>query len=717
MPLRSTTTRRKSPGRARQKSLTRVTTTSAATNTSLLEPEFEMDFDEGSKVLARWPGTNLYYKAVVTYVRDDDNEYDVKYEDGTIFTIKARDVTKPNSFKRRTSRGRSKSKTRESKKTTTESKSETKKTTTETKSETKKREPNKARSQKSDSEGDKEDEEVMIKVLSRRKTLTKSSSAKTIPKASEMISKITSSVQNNVMKRSLLSLTDIKSKRLMDESDDEAKEEDKEISFNSSAYVKRTSYLSSLDNNTPLFSNHLKDPSDDLDGKFRRRTSARIASKLVELSSDDERPKPVSNPEIILRRSKKESFWSGWNFEWLGCLFFMVLGAFILLSLHLLCKSGSCRPAIPKLPQSLKAYLDPYCFGLIFTEIAVISILSLVPIGPSMKNVSGQSVRKNGFLTLLACLALLPALVMQQVDLKFVSKNYFRLMISSFSLGALGSLLAFGYSYLYPGSNARNSRGNTGNLIVDFFHGRERNPMLWKFDLKLQTFRFSNITLALINAVLMGDYVMMNKEASSPLVIVAAAFQILYALDALFFEDFYFFSHDAMNNGYGYSLIVSYYTLPFLPTLIVRYLLEKSPVSAPWYVIAGIVLVNMLGYMIFRSSENQRCLFKMNPEDEGIKHLDRMLASSNKKILSGSWWSLVRYPNYLGEVLIQWSWVLPAVMVAGKTDLLVYYLPMFMTLVLLVRCSEENTRNRQMYGATWDKYCQKVKSNIFPKVY
>ncbi|QQP41438.1 Lamin B receptor (Silurana) [Caligus rogercresseyi] len=141
-----------------------------------------MDFDEGSKVLARWPGTNLYYKAVVTYVRDDDNEYDVKYEDGTIFTIKARDVTKPNSFKRRTSRGRSKSKTRESKKTTTESKSETKKTTTETKSETKKREPNKARSQKSDSEGDKEDEEVMIKVLSRRKTLTKSAPPKRSPR-------------------------------------------------------------------------------------------------------------------------------------------------------------------------------------------------------------------------------------------------------------------------------------------------------------------------------------------------------------------------------------------------------------------------------------------------------------------------------------------------------------------------------------------------------
>ena len=33
-------------------------------------------------------------QAKVNFVRDDDNEYDVQYEDGTIFTIKAKDVKK-----------------------------------------------------------------------------------------------------------------------------------------------------------------------------------------------------------------------------------------------------------------------------------------------------------------------------------------------------------------------------------------------------------------------------------------------------------------------------------------------------------------------------------------------------------------------------------------------------------------------------------------------
>ena len=53
-----------------------------------------MAFDEGDEIMARWPGTSLYFKAKVNFVRDDDNEYDVVYEDGTVFTIKAKDVKK-----------------------------------------------------------------------------------------------------------------------------------------------------------------------------------------------------------------------------------------------------------------------------------------------------------------------------------------------------------------------------------------------------------------------------------------------------------------------------------------------------------------------------------------------------------------------------------------------------------------------------------------------
>ena len=71
-------------------------------------------------------------------------------------------------------------------------------------------------------------------------------------------------------------------------------------------------------------------------------------------------------------------------------------------------------------------------------------------------------------------------------------------------------------------------------------------------------------------------------------------------------------------------------------------------------------LVNALGYVMFRSSETNRCEFAKNPNSAYSKGLDSVPAVSGKKILCGGWWGLVRYPNYLGEILIQWSWVLPA---------------------------------------------------------
>ena len=54
---------------------------------------------------------------------------------------------------------------------------------------------------------------------------------------------------------------------------------------------------------------------------------------------------------------------------------------------------------------------------------------------------------------------------------------------------------------------------------------------------------------------------------------------------------------------------------------------------------------------------------------------------------------------------------------AGRADLLVYYLPIFTTLTLLVRCNQQNQRNRRKFGTAWDNYCDRVKANLIPKVY
>jgi delta14-sterol reductase len=337
----------------------------------------------------------------------------------------------------------------------------------------------------------------------------------------------------------------------------------------------------------------------------------------------------------------------------------------------------------------------------------VLRLLSFLPVGATIKSVSGHDIRMNGFVGLITLLAVAPALVYRKVDLSFVADKYFQIMVSSLIMAFVLSTAAAVVAKFFGGKKSNvNAKGNTGNVIVDFFNGREFNPYFARADLKLQTFRFSIMGLAVLNVLLVLNSVAKNNGAINPVVALAAAFQVVYALDAMFFEEYYFFSYDAMNTGYGFSLISSYHSFPFLPTLVTQYLIARNPTMA-WYYLVAIGLMNAVGYFIFRRTESQRCEAAKDPRS-GV---NKLLEASH------GLWNYVRYPNYLGEILIQWSWVLPAACTAGRTDLLIYYLPVFTTLMILVRCSQQNCRNQKKLGSAWTHYCKRVPSNLIPKVF
>jgi len=564
-------------------------------------PANDMAFEEGDEVMAKWPGTALFFKSKVTYVRSDDNEYDIQFEDGTVYTLKAKEVRKTVKVTAsKTERRRSRSRGRSPARKTAESPEAPKKPAT----------------------------------------------PKTVKAPKHSV--------------------------------------------------------------TPT------------------RQSARIAAAAAAFSDDDEThgKKAIPNPDHKV--SKTSSFLSKLNpipfvkslsFEWVGALFMMALFPLILVSLHTLCTKTSCKPVLPfdKLPKTLEEVWDPQAFLTVVGFTLVLRVLSFIPLGSKVTTSTGATVRMNGFLSLLTLLALMPAVVYRKIDLSLVQTKYFYLMTSSLILGAVISLLARLLARFKPGAKANiNPKGNTGNLIVDFFHGREFNPSLLGQDLKLLTFRFSMIGLATINVAMVVNDIMAKGGKVNPLIVMASAFQVIYSLDAVFFEEYFFFSHDAMNTGFGFSLVSSYNSFPFLPTLITKYLIERQPVLA-WYYLVGIGLLNALGYIIFRASETQRCEFAKDPSSakpEGV-----LETTGGRKLLVSGWWGLVRHPNYLGEILIQWSWVLPAVGAAGKIDLLVYYLPIFTTLCLLMRCRQQNDRNKKKHGTAWATYCERVPANLIPKIY
>lgn len=127
--------------------------------------------------------------------------------------------------------------------------------------------------------------------------------------------------------------------------------------------------------------------------------------------------------------------------------------------------------------------------------------------------------------------------------------------------------------------------------------------------------------------------------------------------------------------------------------------------------------MNAVGFMIYRSSEWQRCEFAKDASNPLLAHLETVSTAGNRKLIVSGWWGMVRHPNALGELLIQWSWVLPAVGSLGLTDLVPYYLPAVTSLMLMLRCHQINQRNKRKYGNAWTSYTEKVRSNIIPKVF
>merc|ERR1712029_1239407 len=104
---------------------------------------------------------------------------------------------------------------------------------------------------------------------------------------------------------------------------------------------------------------------------------------------------------------------------------------------------------------------------------------------------------------------------------------------------------------------------------------------------------------------------------------------------------------------------------------------------------------NGIGYVIYRSSETQRCEFAKDPANPSLSHLETVTTAGNKKLIVSGWWSVVRHPNYLGEILIQWSWVLPIGFGIGLKFLTPYYLPSVTTIMLLLRCNRQTTRTKE----------------------
>lgn len=346
----------------------------------------------------------------------------------------------------------------------------------------------------------------------------------------------------------------------------------------------------------------------------------------------------------------------------------------------------------------------------------------------------------------------------------FIWDNYTQII--TVNLGIAFSLACFVYVRSFsvkpgnPDLRELAAGGHSGNMIYDWFIGRELNPrislpLFGDIDIK----EFCEVRPGMLGWMLLDlafvahQYKLYGYVSDSILLITA--FQMLYVLDALWMEPAILTTMDITTDGFGFMLAFGDLVwLPFVYSLQARYL-AVYPVHLGIWGIAGVLAVQGFGYYIFRSANNEKNRFRTNPEDPKIAHLKYMDTASGSKLLISGWWGTARHINYLGDWIMAWSYCLPtgvagylikqrsaATMGSGQSPadasifggvpvktqaeqgeargwgmLITYFYVVYFTVLLVHREMRDEEKCKRKYGKDWDEYREKVPWRILPGVY
>ncbi|KAL8729720.1 MAG: hypothetical protein Q9166_004548 [cf. Caloplaca sp. 2 TL-2023] len=302
--------------------------------------------------------------------------------------------------------------------------------------------------------------------------------------------------------------------------------------------------------------------------------------------------------------------------------------------------------------------------------------------------------------------------------------------------------------------------GHTGNLVYDWFIGRELNPrvtipVIGTIDIKA----FCELRPGMLGYVLL-DLAFVARQYKlygfiSDGMILVTIVQSVYVFDALWMEPAILSTMDITTDGFGFMLAFGDLVwLPFIYSLQARYL-AVYPVHLGLLGVAGVLAVQGLGYWIFRSANNEKNRFRTNPKDPRIAHLQYMKTQSGSTLLTSGWWGFSRHPNYLGDWIMAWSYSLPTgiagyvvkhgspvvmshgdmidgegVISGGPVKqqvlqgeargwgmLITYFYVLYFTVLLIHRELRDEEACKRKYGEDWEKYRDKVRWRILPGIY
>ncbi|XP_046848396.1 LOW QUALITY PROTEIN: delta(14)-sterol reductase TM7SF2-like [Xenia sp. Carnegie-2017] len=601
----------------------------------------KVGFDVGDAVMARWPGSKLWYEAVVLSTNYEEDVFQIRFPDGQENEVPYSHIAKPSRFRARSS------------------------------SPSRKRKTSPGRRRRSRSKSPSRKKEISPKIQSLIRSPGR-------PKPVSSQKKLTAS--------------DLDEKPSVNDGTTTITTEDKDIS---KLYI----------------------------GKQFEPIVTRSALKQLEKHGVDAQGLLKGLGEELSEREPHVK--PGYAFGGpIGVFILMVFLPCVLFGTYLYCYERKCyyiagillNPK-KKLPSMIE-FLDPRAAGLVYGWVLFQAFLSILPLGKVVEgrplhNGSRLKYRLNGLYALFISVA------------TFWAGFYFKLPIAQFirdkflALMTHALLLSLAVSiYLLIKSSIENTGlstlGNTGNLIYDFFMGRQLNPRIGNLDLKF----FCEMRPGLIAVVIIDFSIMlysqMDSEKINGTLLLFCIFHFIYVADALWFEAAILSSPDITTEGFGFMFAFGGLVwVPFIFSLQSRYIAQQNYTISP-YLVVFVCILNTIGFVVYRVANLQKDLFRRNSNHPAVEHLESMVTNvPGYRLLITGWWGYVRHPNYLGDIIMAIAWSLTC----GFSHFVPYVYPVYLTIRLLYRIYRFEALCRVKYGASWDEYCLRVPYRLIPNIF
>ncbi len=277
------------------------------------------------------------------------------------------------------------------------------------------------------------------------------------------------------------------------------------------------------------------------------------------------------------------------------------------------------------------------------------------------------------------------------------------------ALFVMANVFAFAFAgWLYwrgakaPGAPAGFWRG--------YFFGRELNPSCLGIDLKMFSYRPSLIGLALFNA----SFAVVQYETHGELSLAMVLYQLftfLYVFNYFQFEHGMIHTWDIVAERFGWMLVWGDYVLvPFFYCITGWWLVDAAGPALPAPAAAGLVLLFLFGFWLFRGANGQKHRFRQDP---ATRIWGKPAESLDGRLLVSGFWGIGRHLNYTGEICVYLAFTLTA----GFASLVPLLLPVWLAALLSHRCLRDERRCRAKYGELWERYTRRARFAMLPFVY